>query len=81
MAFLISITAIRINVTEYFGHICSRLNFKRTLLAYQITATTMTCFSLQYCSKQQKLKKFRKVSTIGCRIRTVKTRTWYERIF
>ena len=59
--------AIRINVTEYFDHICSTLNFKRTLLAYQITVTT-TCSSLQYCSKQQKLKKFRKVSTIGCSI-------------
>ena len=49
--------AIRINVTEYFGLICSRLNFTRTLFAYQITVTTMTCSSLGYYSKQQKIKK------------------------
>ena len=64
--------AVRNNVTEYFGHICCRLNFKRTLFTYQITVTTVTtmsCSSQQYCSTQQKLIKLRKVSTIGCSIR------------
>ena len=71
MAFLISISAFRINVTEYFGFIWSRLNLKRTLFAYHITVTTMTRSSQQYCSKQHKLKKFRKVFTIDRSIRAV----------
>ena len=71
MAFLVSIMVIRINITEYFGYIWSRLNFKRTLFAYQIIVTTMTCSSQQYCFQQQKLKTIRKASTKGCSIRAV----------
>ena len=94
MAFLI---AIRINVEEYyyFGHICTiyRLNFKRTVFAYQITATTMACSSLCYnytmarsrsvvlvyrsllqifkVVLNNKLKKFRKISKVGCSVSVV----------
>ena len=49
-----------INVTEYFGHICSRLNFKQTSFAYKIIAITTTCSSLQYCSQQQTQKSLEK---------------------